>query len=377
MKRSVTHQKQLTENDGLHFVSPILQNYKTMNSQLITTTHFDKPLAWKKLLSTITMAALLTIPTLACKFNVTNFLQELNPTGDKDSGGLNYAPSQIPADTSGSFNITTYNIDGFPDYIGGNSNTNATAIAGILETLALDIVVFQEVFTVTKHNIFTTNTTTATYPYRSNHFRGTNISFGDGLMQYSRFPFDKTTAGFNRVRWAKCSGDLIGYLLGLYANPDCQTEKGFTMSQTEITEDLVIDLYNLHMDAGGDPASVEARTVSMAQLADYINTVSLGHVVVIAGDFNLEWSDSPENRQIMEQFLADTGITLACVAMTGSLDNCNNNFNFPDHIGYRNNDSFALTFLSLEHIPELIDENGEDLSDHKALKAEIAWQRLP
>jgi hypothetical protein len=100
-------------------------------------------------------------------------------------------------------------------------------------------------------------------------------------------------------------------------------------------------------------------------------------VVVIAGDFNMQWRESLEHRQIMEQFLAATGITLACVEVTGSMDNCNNDFDFPDHIGYRNNNSYALTFLSLEHIPELIDGNGVDLSDHKALKAEIAWQRLP
>ena len=317
----------------------------------------------------------LVLSTLGCALSgASNFLTEVAPVGLADSGGIEYAPSTEPGADIGMFNVTTYNIDGFPEIIGGNSNAETEAIAAELEALALDIIVFQEVFTETKHGIYRDQTSTAVYPYRSPHFRGTSVSFGDGLVRYSRFPFNNED--FVRIRWDECSGDLFGYLLGLYGNPDCNTEKGFTLARTEINAELVIDVYNLHNDAGQDEGSIAAKAASMVQLADYINTESAGNVVIVAGDFNLGWSSNEAHRDIIEQFLLDSGLTFACVETTGSLDNCNDEFDFPDHIGYKNNDAYQLTVLSLSHLLTLVDENGKDLSDHKALMAEFAWERL-
>ncbi|MCP4132103.1 MAG: hypothetical protein GY754_14100 [bacterium] len=316
----------------------------------------------------------LAIPA-AYALDIGDLFSELWPKGNKDSGGLDYSAPVGSAD-SGSFNVTSFNVDGFPKTIGGNSNSEFKQIAIILEDLGLDLVVFQELFTKTKHSKLKDKTTTGTYPYRSKHFRGTRTSFGDGLLRYSTFPFDKSSSGFDRVQWKKCAGDLDDYLID-GENPDCLTEKGFTMSRTDIDADLSIDVYNLHGDAGRDNDSLDVKAVNMSQFADYINTNSAGNVVVVAGDFNLGWGDGKpeEHREIIDQFIADTGVTFACEVVTGSIDNCSNEFNKPDHIVYKDNDEYSLSVASLFYRSEFVDDDGDDLSDHWAMTAEFVWEK--
>ncbi len=306
--------------------------------------------------------------------DIADIAEELWPQGDKNSGGLDFsAPTGSAA--SGTFTITTYNVDGFPNSIGGNSNGEFSEIAEILESSALDLVLFQELFTKTKHSRLLDNITTGTYPYRSDHFRGTRTTFGDGLLRMSRFAFDKSSPSFSRVQWDQCAGDLDDYLID-GENPDCLTEKGFTMTRTYIDAELVIDVYNLHGDAGQDAASLAVKALSMAQLADYIDTNSAGNVVVVAGDFNLNWGEGKpaEHRQIIEQFIADTGVTFACVEITGSLDDCSEVYYKPDHITYKGNDVYDIVTLSLDYLDTFVDDDGDDLSDHLPLRALLQWE---
>jgi endonuclease/exonuclease/phosphatase family metal-dependent hydrolase len=309
--------------------------------------------------------------------NITDIISELWPKGDKSSGGLDYS---APTDTaiSGSFNLTTYNVDGFPHSIGGNTTSDATSIAQKMEEMGLDIIVMQELFEKTKHTKFVNNITTDTYPYRSYHFRGTRTTFGDGLLRFSRFPFDDSSNGFDRVQWKNCAGDLTDYILNGY-NPDCLTEKGFTFARIDITTEFSIDLYNLHNDAGRDDDSVEVKEESMEQLAEYINKNSADNVVIVAGDFNLSWvegkSNSDWHQEIFENFLESTGVQMACVEITGSMEGCNNDFYKPDHILYRGNNEYNLYLADLTHLDEFVDEDGDDLSDHLPLHAEFVWEQ--
>ncbi|MBA2483594.1 MAG: hypothetical protein H0V39_04070, partial [Nitrosomonas sp.] len=142
-------------------------------------------------------------------------LAEAWKTGWRHSGSLDYTGPLSPAALSGHFSIMTYNIDGFPQVIGGNSSEDTRSISAILESMSLDIVVFQEDFT--KHDELFSSLTTSTYPFRSNHWRGTETTFGDGLATISKFPFN--FRDYRKVQWNECAGTLWEKFLGTSSHP--------------------------------------------------------------------------------------------------------------------------------------------------------------
>ena len=114
------------------------------------------------------------------------------------------------------------------------------------------------------------------------------------------------------------------------------------------------------------------------QLEDFINAYSNGASIVLGGDFNAKWEDnsSKEEYQVMwENFLATTGLRLACQDLiTGSDDaisNCAYDFKADtDQILYR--DSDAQYELSLESY-EILDFEG--VSDHEPNRAVFSWSK--
>ena len=62
-----------------------------------------------------------------------------------------------------------------------------------------------------------------------------------------------------------------------------------------------VDIYNLHMDAGGCQGDVQARVAQSQQLADYMTLNSSGNPVIVVGDFNM--NDLPSG------FLSGTGLS--------------------------------------------------------------------
>ena len=326
----------------------------------------------RKLTFQLSVSMLLSAGSLHA-LDIGDIVDELWPKGRKDSGGLSFnAPSGSAS--SGVFDVVTFNVDGLPKIIGGNSNGDMSRIGEILKQKGYDILALQEVFTKTKHDRLLDELNPSVYPYRSNHHRGSRTTFGDGLLRFSRFAFDKSNDVFARKRWDKCAGDLEDYLVD-GENPDCLTEKGFSMASTYVNAGFVIDVYNLHQDAGGDGDSLKAKAKNMAQLAEYINAKSAGNVVIVAGDFNLEWGAGKpaEHRVIIESFTAATGLTFACVETTGSLDGCEAKFNKPDHIAYKSNGAYRLQVTALDYELDFVDAGGYDLSDHWPLRAEFAW----
>ena len=324
----------------------------------------------KLLLSLLVCVSLLSSPAYA--LNIFHIFKELLPQGEQSSGGVPFTGvEEMPVVDEGVLNVSTYNIDGFPHSMGGNTAKDTKKISKILDVLALDVVLFQENFT--KNEELNLKLNDATYPYRANHFSGNLLSFGDGLGRISYYPFD-ASEGFDRVQWDACGGTLG------QRNPDCLTEKGFTMTRTYISDGFSIDIYNLHQDAGGDQDSLDAKRINMRQLAEYINRVSKNHVVIVGGDYNLGWSSNEVHREIVVQFLEASGLTFACAELSGSLDGCNDDpdFDKPDHIAFGGNDDFSLDVISLRHLEDFgisnkIDPDG--LSDHVPLSAEFHWQR--
>ena len=310
-----------------------------------------------------------------------NILTEAWETGWSHSGSLEYTGPLSSAANSGNFNVMTYNIDGFPEAIGGNSSEDANSISAILESLALDIVVFQEDFT--KHDELISNFTTTTYPYRTAHWKGTATTFGDGLATASKFPFNYWD--YNKVQWDQCGGTLWEQILGTSSHPDCMTEKGFSVVTLDIDEGLQIDLYNLHQDAGSDSKSLAAKQTNMVQLAEYINTHSAGKVVIVAGDFNMKLGALTTaieltHLSIWIDFLNSTGLSVMCMEVYDNWNDCETaGFDKPDHILFKGNNEYALYALTIEHAVEFGEINKIDtengLSDHYPLKGAFYWEK--
>lgn len=109
------------------------------------------------------------------------------------------------------------------------------------------------------------------------------VPFGSGLNTLSNLPF----SDFRRIKWSTCSDA---------SSNDCLTPKGFTFMrvaltpETSTTSAVYADFYNLHSDAGTEPADNTARQSNINQVASYISTWSTGNAVLIFGDTNSRYS---------------------------------------------------------------------------------------
>jgi hypothetical protein len=139
----------------------------------------------------------------------------------------------VVAQTSGSFDILTYNVAGLPAILNGNGvpgdkGVNSNNIGSALAKHSFDIVNMQEDFAYHAYIYATDN-----HPFRT-PTSGT-VVFGDGLNTVANYDW----TGFKRTKWNKCNLN----------SGDCLTPKGFTFMRMKIGG-VEVDVYNLHADAG-------------------------------------------------------------------------------------------------------------------------------
>jgi endonuclease/exonuclease/phosphatase (EEP) superfamily protein YafD len=178
---------------------------------------------------------------------------------------------------------------------------------------------------------------------------------GDGLNRFSRFPLGELT----RVEWVECNGVLD-------CDSDCLTTKGFSVSAIKLAEGLFVDLYNLHMDAGGCDGDIHARRVQTEQLMEKIRTRSLGKAVIVAGDTNLKRS-RPDDVESLELLLSEASMQEACLFLDCPQESI-------DRVLFRGSDSVSLVPVSWDHPPQFVDTEGHDLSDHKPVAVRFHWE---
>jgi endonuclease/exonuclease/phosphatase family metal-dependent hydrolase len=144
------------------------------------------------------------------------------------------------------------------------------------------------------------------------------------------------------------------------------TTKGFSVSAIELADGISVDVYNLHMDAGGCDGDIAARRVQTEQLVEEINTRSSGKAVIVAGDTNLKIS-RPDDMVSLDLLLVETGLQDACRFLE-----CGNEI--IDRIMFRSSDLVSLTPLSWELPSEFVDPEGNDLSDHLPVSVRFSWE---
>ncbi|KAK1754385.1 Horcolin [Echria macrotheca] len=198
---------------------------------------------------------------------------------------------EASSSSGGSFTILSMNVAGLPAFLNpndvpGDKTTNAETIGSRFARYGYDVIHVQEDFNYHTHIYASDN-----HPYRTATSGG--VPFGSGLNTLSNLPW----LDFRRVKWSTCSDA---------SSADCLTPKGFTfmrlaisssssspppnLDNTTTTTAVYADFYNLHADAGSEPADLAARQANINQVADYIATWSKGNAVLVFGDTNSRYS---------------------------------------------------------------------------------------
>jgi len=271
-------------------------------------------------------------------------------TGYSSSGGIGYSAPTEPAAASGVLNVATFNVHGFPQVLEGISDSQATTLSSMINNWGWDIAAIQEDWVI--NGPLTSNLSNSTYPYRSNHYAGTMISFGDGLLTLSKHPMDKNKV--IRRKWTNCSGTLEQFLKGEISSPDCATEKGFTISEVHVASDFVVHFYNLHANTGG-----VLNQSDLADMSSYISTYSAGFPVVIAGDWNMSLSGG-NCTPLLATWIADNGFRLACQ----DLNSCDDAI---DQVAFKGSEQYSFTAIGRTTHDDL------GISDHRPRSAQLSW----
>lgn len=263
-------------------------------------------------------------------------------SGDDESGESSTTAAVGP--DAGMMRVLSYNVAGLPDFISGsNPQINTPLMSPRLNEF--DLVLAQEDFSY--HAQLAAD---AQHPYQSTPGGGGTL--GDGLNRFSEFAFDD----FQRIGWTQCNG-LVD------AGSDCLTEKGFSVGLHDLGSGAEVDVYNLHMDAGGSQADIAARQAQIQQLLGTISTRSANRAIIVAGDTNMDEEDEPD----FVTLLQGAGLTDACRELA-----CGDEYRI-DRIMFRNSADVELLPISWEVDWSFTDANGEQLSDHEAVVVEFDW----
>jgi endonuclease/exonuclease/phosphatase family metal-dependent hydrolase len=309
-----------------------------------------------------------------------------------EGGGTTTTGGEAAAGASGEFSLLSYNVAGLPVEISKERpDVNSPKISPLLN--GYDIVMTQEDFDWWKPDGLASNADFVNYhdrlraeadhEFRTEQHPGNeavgidieadrpNMELGDGLGVLSRYPLSDT----ERVPWTDCFGEFDS------GASDCLAMKGFLLTRVELADGVVVDLYDLHGEAGGGEEDQALQAEDFEQLADYINEHSQGNAVILGGDTNLhtdlpgedahEDSADGADLEIWDAFLADTGLLDACAAT-----DCDDPGRI-DKIAFRSDGGIELEALSHAFQTDVfVDEAGEDLSDHQALEVVFSWKQI-
>jgi len=272
-------------------------------------------------------------------------------TNNATTNSTNPSNTGLQPLASGTFSVLSYNVAGL---LQGISQSQPAQFIPLISPLLnrYDLVLAQEDFFYHSDLI-----AAATHPHQSTTMTGFATLAGDGLNRFSQFPF----GSLDRQTWQICNG--------LFSNAnDCLASKGFSMARHTIAAGAVIDVYNLHADAGGSSDDNNARRIQMAQLVSYIVANSTGNALIVAGDTNLSGFD-PNDEPTLQTLLGGGNLTDSA-RFLGSPETI-------DRIMFRSSAKLLLEPTTWREVDEFIDSNGTPLSDHEAIHVDMSWKLMP
>ncbi len=221
------------------------------------------------------------------------------------------------APASGTFKMMNFNVAGLPDYNmlfgqkGRDVGGAQTIIGGKITDVNAEMVMVQEDF---NYHAKLESAITG-YKYTTKHSGG--IPVGDGLNAFSKYPIYNV----ERYEWRTRAGVMDD-------GSDELTPKGILHCVAEISENVYIDLYDIHADAYGGAASIAARKDNFKQVAELINGRKIDRPVIVTGDFNAMIEGSG-NDGLSESLIDGCGLKDAWVELY-------NNGNYNDFSTYIN-----------------------------------------
>jgi exonuclease III len=259
--------------------------------------------------------------------------------------GLVFSASSARS-SEGELRVLTYNVAGLPAIFSDSKPAvNSKLISPLLNPY--DVVLLQEDF-----HYHADVMSAAVFPYEVSPRRHGLIGYGDGMAILSRAPL----SGERRVKWKRCNGFFE-------AKSDCLTPKGFTVVELELAPGVVVDLYDLHADAGPSRNDSAARLAQAEQLAAFIRARPADRAVIVGGDTNMRLDDEA----VFQILLQGAGLTDSCRALM-----CAEQGRF-DRVLYRSGARVRLEAAAWS-VPEgFVDKAGEPLSDHKPVAVRLAW----
>jgi hypothetical protein len=257
------------------------------------------------------------------------------------------------APAEGSFTALTYNVAGLPQGFNDDQfpEQNIPQISPKLN--AYDLVLVQEDFEYTQ-----LLRADLEHSYASDPLEEFTTPVGDGLNIFSDFLFDPV---LERVRWVQCFGTIDGA-------SDCLASKGFAATRVALADDVELLVVDLHGEAGEGPDDEVARAAGFAQLTEWMSEHD-GEAVLVGGDTNLH-GDFPVDAALLQQFLDDTGLADACRTLACGDEQI-------DRFFFRSGDDLALEVSSWALAGEFVDDGGVALSDHPAVRLDVAWRARP
>lgn len=286
----------------------------------------------------------------------------------------------------GTFSLLSYNVAGLPqEFSSVNPQQNIPLISPLLNEY--DLVLTQEDFDwwtggaglLDFVNYHARLRSQATHPYRSARHPGPEavgidpaarpLLVGDGIGFLSRYPL----RGERHGAWTGCFGGVLPFDGGA---ADCLAMKGFRMMTLVLGDDLEVDVYNLHGEAGATAEDQRLQVEDYEQLATAIETWSAGRAVIVAGDTNLHIGAHPDgsngaDADIWAGFLDRLGLSDVCAELGCS------DWESIDKVAYRDGGAVDLTASSHDMPRErFTSPTGGALSDHPPLVVRFDWDVL-
>ncbi|HEX9297827.1 MAG TPA: hypothetical protein VF881_18430 [Polyangiaceae bacterium] len=139
------------------------------------------------------------------------------------------------------------------------------------------------------------------------------------------------------------------------------TSKGFAVVEVQVAPGVAIDVYDLHMDAGGASQDVAARAAQVDQLLARIASQSVGRAIIVAGDTNMGG-----NEAALAELLTNAKLTDSCRALSCGDERI-------DRIMFRSSMTLDLKPSNYRIASEFVDGSGQALSDHEAVAVDFVW----
>ncbi len=258
------------------------------------------------------------------------------------------------------FSVLSYNTHGLPAWIARDQPEERFPQIGKLAA-TYDIALFQENFVDADFRALA-DALPGRFIARGNGSRAGWLallstfcgSCGSGLTTAVNGRFQAEL--LDRKGYGSCSG-WVGS-----AN-DCWATKGYLATRLRLTNGASVDVYDLHLDAGGGETDHDVRRAQLDVLRAAIKRMSATHALIVAGDFNLD-PRTPRDRILLDRFVGD--LQLVHSDAGGSVTKWAEQI---DHILYRSGQGTELELVDSGEAKEFLAAGKTPLSDHPAVFA--------